>query len=96
MGRTCPNQYAIGINEENENSNPAAIFPNPFNNELNIKLLNSNQYEVKIHNTLGEIVYLTTIESGVQLNLENLIPGIYYLSLYNNNEHYNYKILNTP
>jgi hypothetical protein len=96
MGRTCPYQYAIGINEENENSNPAAIFPNPFNNELNIKLLNSNQYEVKIHNTLGEIVYLTTIESGVQLNLENLIPGIYYLSLYNNNEHYNYKILNTP
>lgn len=65
------------------------IYPNPATDGLvNVQLqnTNSNDVTVSVVNQIGQEVYNTTVKSGiqkVQLNTENLTPGIYFVKINN-------------
>ena len=57
------------------------IYPNPFENELTIKVnANSNLSEVKIYNNIGQVVYSSS-ENMKNLELSHLTSGLYILNL---------------
>ena len=63
------------------------IYPNPNNGEFKLNLVSeySNDFELSVHNILGEKVYNETLESVVSLtknlNLSHLEKGIYSLTI---------------
>lgn len=74
-----------GIQQENQVSKAFSIFPNPCSNELQIvNNLNENEpIQIYVTNILGEIMYsaqeLNTLYNS--MNVENLVPGIYFLNI---------------
>lgn len=67
-----------------------SVYPNPVESTLNVEFYTSNSQSmtIKIFNTEGKIVYNQAIQSIVGLNkfnanVENLIPGMYYMSVVN-------------
>jgi hypothetical protein len=76
---------ALGIGE-NEISNKLIVYPVPTNNELIMELENIGDYNVSVHNTLGQQIKLASrVESSgtLILNTESLSNGIYFVSLEN-------------
>ena len=72
--------------QETQLQNTFQITPNPFNNELVLKLENysDNDYDVVITDILGKTIQKEKINgSELVLKLDNLSSGIYYLSIYN-------------
>jgi hypothetical protein len=73
------------------------IYPNPFYNILNIAIKEENLYlKVIIYDMLGHIVFDKTIKNDSQINISNLIKGIYFLKVFDvNNENliFNKKII---
>lgn len=57
------------------------LYPNPFNEQLNIKLPNNvTILKTEIHNSLGQTVYSST-ENKTTLKVEHLKSGLYFLNL---------------
>lgn len=67
--------------------NPLAFifFPNPSNDDINIRVYrtNSTEHSVIIHNTLGQIVFEDDIKKEDKISINNLEKGIYFLTVYN-------------
>jgi hypothetical protein len=77
----------VGINDEILPKN-ITIYPNPSNGvfEINTANLDNGNYNIKVHNIVGETVYsgsFTTINNNMQLDLSKLNKGIYFLNLSN-------------
>lgn len=64
---------------ENTNIVDFAIFPNPANDELNVQIKNSQNYNFKITNLVGQMV-LKSAEK--KINIKGLSTGQYILSIY--------------
>ncbi|MBP5709436.1 MAG: T9SS type A sorting domain-containing protein [Bacteroidales bacterium] len=64
------------------NANNVAVYPNPATNVLNVM---ANGYsQVDVINFLGQVVYSSRInDSNVQINVNNLNSGIYFVRLQN-------------
>ena len=65
------------------------IYPNPFNDKLNIEIQNAGNQNLKldIFNSLGQLVYQQNDVTGKQeIDLNFLTKGIYYLKLRGNSE----------
>lgn len=79
------NQINVGIQEDEETENDFLIYPNPASTTLTIELAaGSKQWAVNIHNVQGQEVLQTTLNIKHQtLNISNLSPGIYFLTLDN-------------
>ncbi|MDD2550475.1 MAG: choice-of-anchor J domain-containing protein, partial [Bacteroidales bacterium] len=54
------------------------VYPNPSSGTFSITL--DGRYEVKIVNTLGEVVYTKTIESNGVIDLGNIASGVYLVT----------------
>lgn len=62
------------------------IYPNPFGNYFNILLPETDNYEITLYNSLGEVVYSKRIYDRI-LIIEGLFEtGIYYYSISNNKD----------
>lgn len=72
---------ALSLNEENIEH--YSLYPNPVNNELNIKLPSSLSYiELSIYNQLGQEVWQKTIQSNSKtINVSEFTAGIYMIRL---------------
>ena len=69
------------------------IYPNPFENEISIKLPQSGQIiKTQIYNNLGQTIYRNT-ENKSALELSNLKSGIYILNLETNLGKASFKII---
>jgi len=79
-----------GIEEDFSKNEPITVYPNPNNGMLNVISASSVTAiidEVKITNTLGELVYESVMQNkNSTFNIQHLSNGIYFLSLYKNNE----------
>jgi Secretion system C-terminal sorting domain len=67
------------------------ISPNPFDNELKIKIQSAIVDEIRVHinNSLGKQVYsklytLNAEENVININTDNFSNGIYFITIYNN------------
>ena len=83
--------YGVGIEEVFENS--ISVFPNPtFNNTtVSLNLIESNQIIIELVNSLGQKVFSKEYQmiagpNSVELSVENLNAGIYYLNVIANDK----------
>ena len=78
----------IGIKENSLSFINVNIYPNPANSEINIDflVLNTEGYNIQIANTLGQVVYQSTIQNQQSIiNVQYLKSGIYFLNIKKNN-----------
>lgn len=72
----------------NEN-NALSIYPNPFTNQINIKLNESqiNKCEFRVYNVLGaEVMYTTILKQVTTIETSNLPSGIYFYQVNSSNK----------
>ena len=79
------------VNIPQENQEQVLIYPNPSNGNLNLIIQNSqsNNYQIKIRNSIGQIVfeqYNLQPTIGYGISLKNEVAGIYFIEMYLNNE----------
>ena len=81
----------VGIPSTNKDLGSVDIFPNPATDNAVLKIISQNTYEGKlgIYNALGALVSEKQIlinegKNNVQLNLENLPQGIYFVNIKTN------------
>ena len=82
-------KYLLGINnatsiKENKNKFEFNIYPNPAQNQLVIDS-DSKFKKLIIHAVSGAVVYSQANSNSI-INIENLKPGVYYVTLINDNK----------
>jgi hypothetical protein len=78
--------FSVGLKEFLGESNTLTVYPNPVENVLNIKGYTGKPAELKIYNTLGNLVFQQSNYEGsssIQLP-DNLLNGVYFMTLGNN------------
>lgn len=74
----------LGLKEIHQNH--FEIFPNPVENQLNIKTTQNGVYNIEIINSQGETIIKTELNGAKStINVENLKNGIYFIKIENNN-----------
>jgi hypothetical protein len=68
---------------KNTSTHTKIIFPNPFNNYLQVKIKNMQQGEIILYNTLLEEVTRQKISGDQLINTEKLKEGIYFYEVIN-------------
>lgn len=84
------NNYANVKEVDNNQPIDFIVYPNPNNGVFNIKFSESqvNNYEIRLINQMGQVVFEKNLNSktgmnNIQLNFNNLDKGIYYIQLNN-------------
>lgn len=78
----------LKINEKN------IIYPNPFQNYIEIELENEMPAIISIADVLGKIIYNNNYTSkNIHIDLQNLVKGQYFLTISNKNGISTYKII---
>lgn len=69
-------------------SNGISVLPNPFTNEIKLKIPDATtaEYYLIISNLVGDKVYQASINSSKTINLEILPPGLYVVNLLEKNK----------
>ena len=77
----------ITLGVEDNDLSIISVFPNPADDILNFKNLNSENVSLKIYDVLGkEIISESINENNAQLNVSELANGIYTIKIDNSNE----------
>ena len=86
---TC---YKSSIGIDDIDHTPIKIYPNPASNVLNIDIENIEEYSISIISSYGQIVgqYKTTQN---QINISNLVSGIYFVKLSSHEKEYIQKLI---
>jgi hypothetical protein len=81
---------SLGINDVG--STQIKIYPNPANDVLNIDIENIENYVVSLISIYGQTIgqYKPTHN---QINISNLVPGIYFIKLSNHEKEYIQKLI---
>ena len=70
------------------------ISPNPATNFLKVNFVNNSKREIRLINQKGKVIYSKEFyEKEIVVNVENLITGIYFISVKNGNSITTEKIL---
>ena len=69
------------------------IYPNPTNGLLTIDFDNTNFYDIKISNVLGQVVFKTKSDGLTAIDLSSLDKGIYTVNLISNGQTYSDKVI---
>lgn len=88
------NLIVLGI--ENTIQDVASIYPNPSYGNLIVNLEQDDVELINVFNQLGENILeknITAKTKQVQLNLENLAEGIYYIKIHSSSKIYTQKII---
>ncbi|MCD4698579.1 MAG: T9SS type A sorting domain-containing protein, partial [Bacteroidales bacterium] len=85
--------------DQKENQN-ILLYPNPSSGKLVIKIQKvlSENANLKILNSLGEIMYQeylekSSVQKDINLNLKGFEPGVYFISIRNNELQFNKKLI---
>ena len=76
--------FSESSNIEEESLN-YSIFPNPSNGQITVSNSNNESYNVKIINTLGEVILTETLSGNKAFDLNKYGKGIYLIEMSNNN-----------
>lgn len=69
-----------GIEKNGGNLLEAAVYPNPFSNELNISGIKGS---FEIYNSIGQLVFTDTVSQEQTIQTSELAKGAYILKIYN-------------
>lgn len=89
----------VSINElTNTNVDDYTIYPNPFNNEIQIKLKKGSAFSatnISLINNLGEIIQtdVSQSEETAMISVNNLSAGIYFLKILRNGKAFYKKLI---
>ncbi|MBI4931750.1 MAG: T9SS type A sorting domain-containing protein [Bacteroidetes bacterium] len=72
----CDYRLTTGVNEI-ENSFGLSIFPNPTDNQINIKTTDSRQFSFKIYNSFGQLIKTGILHQTTSLSIDNFSSGLY-------------------
>jgi len=93
QGFQQPEQLTTDIEENESMVGDVVIYPNPSNGQFNISynVKNDGNYQIKIYDLLGQVVFAETHGTGIglntiTLNLDHLGQGIYMLELISANQ----------
>ena len=96
---TVINPIALNCNKQLTDTE-IAIYPNPFNNKLNIEIQNINeqQFKIEIFNNLGSLVFvqqykISDTNFNTEIDLSKLKPSIYNIRYTSENNIINKKII---
>jgi hypothetical protein len=64
--------------------NSLSIYPNPSSDFITIQLKDSGKGEIKIYNSIGQLVKITTILNNNKIDISELLNGIYCIQINNN------------
>ncbi|MEX2485225.1 MAG: ice-binding family protein [Brumimicrobium sp.] len=74
--------------DENDMSNAISVYPNPFNNEINIKVENNDNERLvlKLYNSLGVELNSSSLKNGTNtIDMSTLSSGVYFYKVIGNN-----------
>lgn len=75
----------VNVNENVNNTKDVNLYPNPTNGTLFVELSNSSAAQIKVTNALGKVVVADVIGANagerVELNLNHVAPGLYFVSV---------------
>mgnify|MGYP002713119659 CR=1 FL=1 len=86
--------HPTAINDLANNKLVNKIYPNPFNDAINIELNDINNASVTIFNTMGQIILQEKITTHIyKINLDNLNAGAYFVKVTANNESFSQTVV---
>lgn len=85
-----PYPFMLGVSEKEKNNTDFNIFPNPFNEKLNIK--SESPSTISIYNTEGKLILQKEILGNEILNTETFVKGFYFIEMRSENEMKHLKI----
>jgi hypothetical protein len=88
----------ISISKGEDTNSTVSVFPNPFAQTFCIQFnkKTSTDYNVEINNYMGQNIQSQTISEGsnlIEINMDNLPDGIYYIKIFNDQKSYLKKIV---
>lgn len=82
------------IDKENLLNSFLTVYPNPFNNEINITNTSSGTMNVTLSDISGKVIKTGTVnESTLLLETNDLSSGVYILNISNNGQTANFKVV---
>lgn len=76
----------VGIKNVSK-ANDVTMYPNPVSGVLTIRTANNAYHKAQVYNTLGQMVLEQSISNNTtQMNMQHLMPGIYYIQLQGTHE----------
>ncbi|MCA0431029.1 MAG: T9SS type A sorting domain-containing protein [Bacteroidetes bacterium] len=89
----APGLIVVGLNDKSI-LNQVQLYPNPFNDIINIKMQQSIKIEIEVKNAIGQIVLKECdISSDIKLDLKNQAPGFYFITLISNHQQITTKVI---
>jgi hypothetical protein len=84
----------VGLKDHAQTLQGLKVYPNPAQDQLSIELETAGKIDLQVTNCLGQVVYTSTsLIEKQNLDLGFLQPGIYFLSLRQNNGQKTIKII---
>lgn len=71
----------IGI-EETQNSG-FSLFPNPNSGIFQFKSDQKNNYTLRIHNSIGQVIFMSVVSSDARIDMRSYKSGLYYIEVLN-------------
>jgi hypothetical protein len=86
LGCVSTSQYALTVSacvgfSENINQNVVALFPNPANEKIIIKIKGSNTARIIIATISGQIVFTGNVKNDCSISTSDFEPGIYHVQI---------------
>lgn len=79
---TTDSLFTIGINENTQNPN-LLVFPNPFENKINITVKGNELLEVSLYDVTSRKIFNQSFANSTTINTEQLAKGIYLYEVRN-------------
>ena len=77
------NNCAVSVQEKEFETINIALYPNPANQSVTIKTTLNNELPITITNSIGQIVYSSTIYQTKEINTSTFSQGIYFVRVSN-------------
>lgn len=84
----------VGLKTNSSSFSDISVFPNPFNNKLNVQLDVSLQgSQIELYNLLGTLVYTNKITSNLEIDMSQHPKGVYFIRIGTNEKIITKKII---
>lgn len=78
------NVYDETLNVNDFQFDDLSMYPNPVNNEVNLKWNNSDDVSIRIYNTIGKLMFYgkkINLSNGFKVNVSSFTSGVYFVKI---------------